>query len=262
VASYTSAWLVGSARDLAYTSFTIEGDGTVSISGDYYLAHATAALSLIDEMAAQMTAAGVAGATAVITRDRVVKLASGGANFAITWSSDTGLRDLLGFTGNLSGAASYTAPNISPLLWSPGKPVNPGQSPLDCHGNRKPLAYWTASPSDGTPFVVSHGERVDQTYSALSIAMDRIQTRNESNGEWVVFFENVAERGYNFMIYPEVTEESGSSTTATLSTPLGPYVLSPNGRAPAWTFARSRGMEWSNKRADWSLACRVVPEYT
>lgn len=262
MASYTTAWLIGSVRDLSAT-VTITGDaGGETISGDVYLYHATSSLSLLAKFVTAMTDAGVAGATAVLTRDRRVKIGSGGATFSVQWT-DTDLRDLLGFTGNLSAASSYTATNVSPLLWSPGKPMRPLLSPLDCHGNRRPLAYWTASPSDGTPFVVSHGERVDQGWEALSVAMSRVQTTSEAGGEWCRFFEECAEKGYNFNVYPEAVEETGSSTStiSSLTPALGPYVLSPSGRAPQWGFRRSRGMEWANSRADVQFDCRVVPEY-
>lgn len=262
MASYTSAWLVGSTRDASYTAFDINGDGSVSISGDFYLWHDTNAISLLDLFVAQMTTAGVAAPTAVLTRDRKVKIGSSG-NFTVTWSTDTSLRDMLGFTqGNLSGASSYTAASVSTHLWSPGKPLLPGLSPLDCHGNRRPLAFWTASPSDGTPFVVSHGSRVDQSWTAASVAMSRMQTASELGGEWVTFFDDCACKGYQFMIYPEVTEESGSATDtlSTLTPALGPYVLTPSGRAPAWDLKRSPGFAYLNTRADWAIACRTVPE--
>lgn len=261
MASYTTAWLIGSVRDFSAT-VTITGDasGETIAEGDYYLYHATSSISLLAQFAAAMTAAGVAGATAVLTRDRKVKIASSGATFSVQWT-DTALRDLLGFSANLSAAATYVAPLVSPLLWSPQKPLLPGLSPLDCHGNTRPLAYFTASPSDGSTFVVSHGTRTDQQWSASHVALSRMQTPDQLGGEWEQFFLQSAALGYNFQVYPEVIEESGSTTTAVLADPLGPYSLTPSGRAPAWDFRRSRGFENLNRRADWSISCRVVPEY-
>lgn len=43
-------------------------------------------------------------------------VASGGGNISITWT-DTELRDLLGWTGNLSGSIGYTAPEGAEALW-------------------------------------------------------------------------------------------------------------------------------------------------
>lgn len=45
-----------------------------------------------------------------------VTIASGGGTFAITWI-DLDLRDLLGYTGNLSGASTYLATNHARSLW-------------------------------------------------------------------------------------------------------------------------------------------------
>lgn len=260
MASYTSAWLIGSVRDFSYRVIFTGNAVQQTVSGDAYLYHATSTISLLGKMVAAMTAGGVNTPTAVLTRDRRVKLGAN-ANFSVQWT-DTGLRDLLGFTGNLAAASTYTAPLVSPLLWSPQKPLLPGNSPLDCHGNSRPLAYWTASPSDGTPFVVSHGTRVDQAWSASHVAMDRIQTPTEAGGQWVAFFAQSAAKGYNFQVWPEVVEESGSSAAAVLSGPLGPYALSPQGRAPSWDFRRSPGLEYANRRAQWAIQCRVVPEYS
>ena len=259
MASYSTAWLVGSVKSLAYY---LSVDASLqSVTGSRYLYHPTGSLSILDAVRAAMVAAGYAGASAVLTRDRRVKLASGAGNFGITWDS-TGLRDLLGFTGDLSGAASYTATNISPLLWSPAKPLRPELSPLGTTGIPRPLSYFTTSPASGETFVVSHGERVDQRFTCGMIAVDRVFTSAKAGGEWIAFFTNCAARGASFYVYPAVTEEAGSGTTASLSGGLGPYAYSPQGRAPSWSYSRSRGMDWCDKRADVDFACRVVPEYS
>lgn len=231
-----------------------------TVSGDAYLYHPTSTLSLLGKMVVAMTAGAVAAPAAVLTRDRKVKLSSSG-NFSVQWT-DTGLRDLLGFTGNLAAASSYTAPNVSPLLWSPAKPIYFELSPTGVLGNTKPLSYWTASPSDGSTFVVSHGSRTDQRFSASHVAVSRVQTSSAAGGEWDQLFLQSLALGYSFYVYPSVIEEAGSTTTATISGGKGPYVLSPRGRAAAWDYRRSRGFEWLNRRADVVIDCRVVPEYS
>jgi len=261
VASYTSAWLVGSVKDASY-GVTIAGSAQ-TISGDLYLYHPTSALSLLAAWVTAATTAGLGSPTAVLTRDRKVKL-SNGANFTVTWTNTT-LRDLLGFTGNLASASSYTATNVSPLLWSPGKPLLPELSPSGTTGNRRPLAYWTQSPTDGSPFVVAHGERIDQRWSVSHVSQGRMQTSSEAGGEWATFFETCAEKGYSWYVYPSVAEETGSSTTATLSNGLGPYVLAVSGRAPSWDFQRARGFEYldgsTKGRNVLQFGGRIVPEY-
>lgn len=44
-------------------------------------------------------------------------------NFTVTWTN-TNFRDLLGFTGDLSGASSYTSQNQVQGLWLPNAPMN------------------------------------------------------------------------------------------------------------------------------------------
>ena len=260
MATYTTAWLVGSARDLDYDVIFTGNASTQTISGTAYLYHASSSLSLLAKMVTAMTAGGVANPAAVLTRDRRVKLSSSG-NFSVQWS-DVGLRDLLGFTGNLAAASSYTAPNVSPLLWSPAKPMMAELSPLDCAGNTRPLSYFTVSPSSGEPFVVTHGSRTDQRWSVSHVARDRMQTPDELGGEWVKFFSVVVVPGARWYWYPEVTEEPGGTATATLSGELGPYVYTPKGRAPSWDYRRSSGFQYLDRRSDLTLDARQVPEYT
>lgn len=257
--AYPTAWLIGSVKSLSY-AFTVDAS-LQAVTGSRYLYHSSGALSILDAVRLGMVAAGYAGAAAVLTQDRRVKLSSGAGNFAITWD-DTNLRDLLGFTGNLSGASSYTAPAVSPLLWSPAKPLSTELSPRGTLGIRRPLAYTTQSPSDGSTFVFSHGTRIDQRYSCASVDTDRVMTSSNAGGEWARWFDEVYAKGYQFYVFLDVTEESGSGTTATLSGGLGPYVCSPSGRAASWQYQRARGLEWTDRRADIAFACRDAPEYS
>lgn len=255
--AYETAWLIGSVKSLDL-DITV-GASLQNVAGSRYLYHATSSLSILAGVVAAMTAAGVAGASAVLTRDRKVKLSADGT-FSITWT-DVELRRLLGFTGNLAAAASYTATNVSPLLWSPAKPPSTELSPYGTLGIRRQLAYFTMSPSDGSAFVVSHGTRTDQRWSFWSVDTDRVFTTAAAGGEFGKFFDEVAAKGYQFYVFPEVTEDPGSATTASLSGGLGPYVFVPSGRAAGWDYRRSRGQEWTDRRADVVIPCRDAPEY-
>lgn len=261
MASYTTAWIIGSTRDADFDVIFTGNASTQNVAGDLYLYHPTSSLSLLAAMITAMTAGGVADPAAVLTRDRRVKLSSSG-NFSVQWS-DVALRTLLGFTGNLAAAASYTAPNVSPLLWSPAKPLASELSPRGTTGIRRPLSFYTASPNDGSPFVVTHGSRIDQRWSCSHVDSDRVFTSDGVvGGEWATFFDEVAAKGSRFFVYPEVTEEEGSTTTATLTGGLGPYAYTPSGRAASWDYRRARGFEWTDKRGDIVIPCRKVPEYT
>lgn len=252
-----TAWVIGSVKNMNH-QFTIEGVPK-SVIGSRYLYNSHSDISILGGIVEKMGEV-VPGPVAVLTRARKVKI-SAGAVFAINWTSSD-LRELLGFTGNLSGASSYIAPNVSPLLFSPGKPLLSELSPRGTRGIRRPLAYYTMSPTDGTTFVVSHGDRIDQRFSATHVDIERVYTTAEAGGEWVRWFDAVPARGYQFWVYPEMSEDPASTTSASFSGGLGPYVWVPSGRAPAWDYRRARGFEWTDFLADVAITCRDVPEYT
>lgn len=86
---------------------TVGGSGATIPAGAYFIGE------LLDALADE------AGITATISRGELgtgrVTLSDSGT-FAVTWV-DLELRDLLGFTANLSGAASYLAPGAALSLW-------------------------------------------------------------------------------------------------------------------------------------------------
>jgi hypothetical protein len=251
-----TAWLIGSTRNLDAT-LTI-GVSPQQIEGDFYLWHPTSGLSLLAAVEAAMTAAGVPDASAVLTKDRRVKL-SASATFSMTIPST--LRNLLGFTTNLAAASTYTGQAVPSLLWSSGKPLTPELSPIGTLGIERPLSYTSQSPYDGTTFTVTHGSRIDQKWSVQYVTVDRVFTPAQAGGEYVQFFNTCLAKGYSFHVYPEVEEVAGSSDEVTLSDGLGPYALTPSARAPGWSYDRSRGKTYTDEVADIDIPCRVVPEY-
>lgn len=86
-------------------------------SSDQFLDHLQ---TLIRAIGAPFTTATVtcAVATGLVTIDT-----NAGSSKDITWS-DTDVRDLLGFTGNLTGAESYTATNQMRYVWRPTKALS------------------------------------------------------------------------------------------------------------------------------------------
>jgi hypothetical protein len=246
-----TAWVIGSIKNMNH-GLTV-GVTPKTVSGSRYLYHPTATFSILAAMATAI------GGVAVLTRDRRVKLSAGGI-FSITWTNDE-LRELLGFTGPLAAASSYIAPHVSPLLFSPGKPLLSELSPRGTLGISRPLAYYSMSPTDGTTFVVSHGNRTDQRFSATHVDIERVYTSAMAGGEWVRWFDTCPARGYSFHIYLDVNEEAGSTVIASLDTRVGPYVWAPAARAPAWDYRRAKGFEWTDFLADVTLTCRDVIEY-
>ncbi len=252
----TSSWLVGSATIAAQT-ITINGGPVVLPAGTYYLRDATSSRSLLAAMITALTAGGVAVATAEVLLNRKVRLA-GGANFSVTWPVDNVLRDLLGFTTNLAAAASYTAPSISPLLWSPGKPESPLLSPLGVAGRRVYLAQVGVA-EDGSTFSTVQGYRTFQRYEWSYVHMSRVQTSAEAGGEFARWWGEVGVKA-RFKLYRAIPEDDASTTVVTWPTAVGPYWVTPESRSPDWEFRRSGGFERADCRADLSLDCHIVPE--
>ncbi|WAS96036.1 hypothetical protein [Nannocystis punicea] len=255
-----TAWVIGSVKGMNY-NVTIVGSPSTTVTGSRYLYHPTSSRSLLGGMVSAMSLSGVDNPIAVLTRDRKVRLSATEA-FAVDWGGDPTLMNLLGFTGDLPLSLTHTATNVSPLLFSPGKPLLSELSPRGTLGIRRPLAYYTMSPSDGSTFVVSHGDRTDQRFSASHVDIERVFTSDEAGGEWVRWFDEVAAKGYQFYVYLDVNEEAGSSAIASLSDGLGPYVWVPSARAPSWDYRRARGFDWTDFLADVSLPCRDAPEYS
>lgn len=256
-----SSWLIGSRPDLAAQTLTISGDEQVVTAGSRYLYASSSALSLVARVKAAMDAAGVAGAAVGLTRSRRVKISAAGV-FTIDWDGSETLRDLLGFNGDLGGAASYVATNISPLLWSPGKTETPEEAPLGQLGHRVANAFFSESPFDGSASVAIHGARTFNTFVWGHVATERVQFAGEA-GEFASFWREVLINADRFFLWRANEDATGVSTaTASLTQPLGPYVLrGPSRGAPDWDFKRSRGLTTVDRRADLSLPVATVPEY-
>ena len=147
MAAIYSAWFIGSVTIAAQT-FTVNGVAVVVPAGTYYLSDPTAGLSLLAATAAAMVPQA-AGATAVLLGSGKCRLTATG-NFTVTWGTATTLRDLLGFTGNLAAAATYTASLYSDLWWSPGKPALFALSPLGITGQTRYILSQSAYTGKGS----------------------------------------------------------------------------------------------------------------
>lgn len=258
----TTSWLIGSRPNLAAQILTLNGGVQLITAGSRYLYASSSALSILARIKVAMDAVPIAGAAVTLTRSRRVRIAAAGA-FTLDWPADGVLRDLLGYNGDLAGAASYVATNISPLLWSPGKTESPEDAPLGIVGHRVENAYFAASPFDGSTSVVIHGSRTYNTFSWSHVDMGRVQLAGEA-GEFASFWREVLIAGSRFFLWRANEDASGASTAqVSLTQNLGPYVLrAPSRGSPDWDFRRSRGLQTVDRRADLSLQVTTVPEYT
>ncbi len=260
MAAYRAAWLIGSYADMPTASMTINVTAVPVSGGSYYLYDAEPTLSLLTVIQNIITAGGMGGASVRLNQNGTVRLSSGGL-FSVTWGTATLLRDLLGFTADLPSNASHTAPNISPLLWMPGKPETPLMQRLGFVGHRVHAVYTTTAPYSGKQESVSHGERLYAKYAFPMVDTERMVGDDSEGGTFDTWFATVAVRSARWKLYREVLEDptSFSSVMSYLDQPLGPYVVS--GPRLAWKWDLSRGFERTDKRADAELSCHVVEEY-
>lgn len=216
-----TALLVGSQPFNA--NVTIAGNAR-TVVGNFYLRHATAAISLLAKMVTEMGAAGVGSPAATMRQNLRVRLA-GAANFTVTWNT-TALRDALGFTGNLSGQSSYDAPNPSPLIWAPGYPATP-RTRTSKAGYIVPHTTFHAA-DDGTTVETQHfGSELWQELEWRTLLAGRMSVADSAdNGDTLEgLYESVLQFGYRLMYHQSVT--TASSPTSELawndSTAFGPY---------------------------------------
>ena len=106
---------------------------TVAVA-DYYLTSTTSLLAAVKN--ALDTISGNSTYTVTLDDDnddtstgKVTISATGIVSFQITWTT-TALRDILGFTGTITGAATYTAPNQAKYLHLPDVGRSEMQMPL------------------------------------------------------------------------------------------------------------------------------------
>ena len=251
-----STWLVGSIEALPLQSFTIDATASTVTAGSWYLYAASSGVSLLARIAAQMTAAGLGSAAAVILENRRVRLSAGGT-FAVTWGAATQLRDLLGFTGNLSGASSYTATNISPLLWSGGEvsracptgvtgyPVEDAEISVSADGSRQITTFYATHYHD------------DWTWEAVHLS--RYWSTTGAGGTWQAFRTAVVVQGHRFQLFETVEEDTASTTAVTWPTRIGVYKMR---EIPPGKGDRISGFEASNVYWKVSMSVRLSSEYS
>lgn len=217
-----SAWFVGSIT-LPEQELDVDSTAVTVDAASYYLRHATSTLSLIDYLGSAIASALGGTCTITLRRNRAVRIAFNTAR-SVTWGAATQVRDLLGFTGNLASAATHDAPNVSPLLWSPGYLATP-TTIAGVTGYTVPHQSIYKS-ADGSQVYCDHFS--DETWQELEwthIMPDRMRVATGTGGgTFHEFFEQCAMLRRRFLYHQEI-EEDTSTTAATWDTALGPYVL-------------------------------------
>lgn len=260
--AYLSSFCIGSYAALPEQSLTIAGVDVTIPAGSYYLYDDDDALSLLAQMQAAMTAAGLADASVFLTESGKVRMSAAGV-FTVVWTPGaTTLRALLGFGLVVGGVAAYTAADKSPLFWSPGKPASFPLTPIGVRGVRQYNTAQTVAPNSGTTEVIHHGTLEAQRFTWSTVEAARVRTVTEVPGEFGSWFAQVAVRGARWKLYHGASEADASNTAFTYDTALGPYIVTLGGKGGAWGYDRSKGADWTDLVCDVELRCHVCPEIT
>jgi len=251
-----STWLVGSLDPLPAQPFTISGNPAAIASAPWYLSAADAGLSLLAGVEAEMTAAGVADASAVLLENRLVRL-SGSGTFAVTWGAATTLRSLLGFAGNLSGASSYTATAVSPLLWSGG--LVSRAVPTGIVGYPVEDAEITISADAQRQITTQYYTHTHDEWTWEAVHLSRYWSTSDAGGTWMRFRSEVLVPGNRVQLYEIVEEDSASAAPVALPTRVGVYRAR---EVPPGLGTRTAGFENANTYWRVGLPVRSSPEYT
>lgn len=260
--------LVGSYPSLPSQAITITTAGPIAeertlAAGDYYLYDDGSSFDLIAALTSVINGHSiVADAVVSILDNRLIQITSS-TSFALTWPTDGVLRDLLGFTGNLTTATSHTAANISPLLWSPGKRATTGGR-FGTDGIPVVDVAWAQS-GPGRVYATSHNLYRRQTLSWRYLLNARVWTTAEANGEFIAFWREVLIKARPFKVWLNLIEGSGSAWDLDgdgdgVLPSAGAYVYQPNGRPVDMPWAREFGFHESVHPIE--IPCSTTPEFT
>jgi hypothetical protein len=226
-----SAWFIGSATIPQIDMANFDGDDITVPAGTYYLRHTTAALSLLDvfNTAIDASVSSITCTSLFIRRDRRVQINLSGVaeiNFSSAAVNGDILANLLGFVGDQTGASSYVATHVSPLLWSPGFPATPTTiSGVEGYSVDDKVIYRSQDGSQSVTYL--YNSAIYQEWSWGHVVPERLRitgTAPADGGTFHAFYEGVYKLGRRFFWYPSVSEDDGSSTIVSWGSGIGPYV--------------------------------------
>lgn len=260
--------LIGSNPSVPATTLAVTVDGTLEnlavAAGKYYLDDPTASLSLMQTVAAALvTHTKITACTIKIRQDRKTQmtLTTTAGTTAIDWSSDTTVRDMLGYSqGNLAGANAYTSASISKYLWSPMR-LEITKARLDTQGEPEHDTVTTES-GDGVVVAREHNTWRSNELRWPNTANARVWTTSEAGGEYIAFWDMVLRRFNRFKVYRNFNDAGtvSDSTEHTLSTAYGPY--KPKHSRGPYEFNYRREIEHVDTRHEVVMRIRSVPEYS
>mgnify|MGYP003557859271 FL=1 len=213
----TTSVLVGSRPAVPATTVTVVANavstGLPFVSDDYYLDHPTAGLSLRAAMVTLLDAhAQLASTTVIVTRSLKIRMSNSTA-FSVDWGSDTTLRDLFGYTGNLASATSHLAPNVSPLLWAAGRPWSYCAG-LDGGNGLLTKDTYAGRSGPGQVVATEHNTWYENEFRWRYVNVSRMETvPTATNGTYAVVWDQVLSRFRRFWLARNRTEDASDDTT-------------------------------------------------
>jgi hypothetical protein len=212
----TTSVLVGSRPAIPATTVTVVANavstGLPFTSSSYYLDHPTAGLSLRAAMVTLLDShAQLASTTVIVTRALRLRMSNSTA-FSVDWGSNTTLRDLLGYTGNLASSTSHLAPLVSPLLWAAGRPQSYEEARQGVSGVRVKDTYAGRS-APGQVVATTNNMWFRNTFRWQYVAMDRYRQTSDANNTWDTFWDQVVSLRRRFWFSRDRTEDTSDTNT-------------------------------------------------
>ncbi len=222
------------------------GPATVTVPAGDYFWNSTASggsASCLSTLASQLTSNGTLGGTYTATMSddnlaatgKVTLAASGVTTFSVSWSS-TVLRDLLGWTGNISGAASYVAPEHAERLWLPPVVNDSPEFPIGAVGWQVSDYIATVAPS-GYSKRLGYARRYRGVIKYRQVYASKMWKRHEvtTNESLEKFWEDVIHPGYGVRFHPDRATDGTYVNWVLVSGDR----FKPTPDVPGWQGARS-----------------------
>jgi hypothetical protein len=264
-----SSWLIGTVESDVADTITITvagGTGAVGVvvpAGPLYLQDSNSALSYASALATAINTqcVDITACSIRLLENRCIQIVfTAAGNVTVNWGSNTDLRDILGFTGTLSGATSYTATLISSRIWVPGL-TEIGRARLGRVG--VPVQDTQVGGGGGAtrPAMTTHNRRETNALEWRAVDNARVWV-TEAGGEHIAFWTDVLTEGRQFLHFRATNEDATSTTAITLTSGnrLGPYHWNPPSGAVEYDYDRS--IQHVEKRNNVKIPVVVVRELT
>ena len=208
--------VIGATRDTIDLSGPAAGETITLTNQNVYIKKSSGGTDqLIEDMTTKVTAGDANYTGLAVTysfaTNKVTVSEDGTAASAITWTwTDTALRDLLGFTGNLTlDNDSTTATNECAFCWAPDRSLAFHPVQLNQFWSRRSTSMGQKS-NDGT-IVSVEGQNLnvaDVAYSHIAKARVIIPSSGSINTEFQQFYGDVIHLGMPIRLYPDKTDSA------------------------------------------------------